>query len=71
MRLDATDPYDQHFGMKPEVLSETSRDCVQNHSWKTSREKLGKLGSIIVSIPDASEASTSAPTASTSVNPEN
>lgn len=55
--------------MDPRVLSEESRSSVQNHSWKTSREKVGKLGSAIVSIPDASEASTSAPTASTSVNP--
>ena len=65
---DATDPYEQHFGMKPQVLSEKSRASVQNNSWKTSREKLGQLGSVIVSIPDASEANTSAATASTSVN---
>ncbi|KAF8800161.1 hypothetical protein BYT27DRAFT_7200335 [Phlegmacium glaucopus] len=31
---DATDPYEQHFGMKPEVLSEKSRGAVQDHSWK-------------------------------------
>jgi len=66
--LDATDPYEQHFGMKPQLLSKNSRASVQDHSWKTSREKLGKLGSAIVSIPDALEASAFAPTASTSVN---
>ena len=66
--LDANDPYEQHFGMNPQALSEESRGSVQNNSWKTSREKVGKLGSAIVSIPDASEATTSAPTASTSVN---
>jgi U3 small nucleolar RNA-associated protein 25 len=65
---DATDPYEQHFGMKPHVLSEKSRASVQNNSLKTSREKFGQLGSVIVSIPDASEANTSAATASTSVN---
>ena len=57
--------------MNPRVLSEESKGSVQNHSWKTSREKVGKLGSAIVSVPDASEASTSASTASTSVKPIN
>lgn len=57
--------------MKPQVLTEKSRDSVQNHSWKTSREKLSKLGSAIVSIPDTPEASSSASAASTSVNPLN
>ena len=57
--------------MNPRVLSEDSRGSVQNNAWKTSREKIGKIGSVIVSIPDASEASASAPTASTSVNPIN
>jgi U3 small nucleolar RNA-associated protein 25 len=41
--------------MNPQVLSEESRASVQNHSWKTSREKVGKLGSAVVSIPDTSE----------------
>lgn len=57
--------------MNPQVLSEESRNSVQNNSWKTSREKVGKLGSAIVSIPDTSETSTSPPTASTSVSPIN
>ena len=66
--LDATDPYEQHFGMKPQMLSEKLRNSVQNHSWKTSREKLGKLGSALVSIPDASEVDMATLTASTSVS---
>ena len=40
--------------MNPQVLSEESRTSVQNRSWKTSRENVGKLGSAIVSIPASS-----------------
>ncbi|KAH9484760.1 U3 small nucleolar RNA-associated protein 25 [Psilocybe cubensis] len=53
------DGYEKHFGLAPSCLSESSRSAVENQAWSTLREKNGKLGSAIVSIPAHSEASTS------------
>ncbi|KAJ3510271.1 hypothetical protein NLJ89_g4777 [Agrocybe chaxingu] len=55
----SNDKYEAHFGLNPSCLSESSRASVEAKSWKTSREKAGKLGSVILSIPQNSEASTS------------
>ncbi|KAF8907832.1 digestive organ expansion factor [Gymnopilus junonius] len=56
----STDGYEKHFGLKPSCLSESSRTAVDSKSWTSSREKIGKLGSAIVSLPSNSEANTSA-----------
>ncbi|KAF8149453.1 digestive organ expansion factor [Crassisporium funariophilum] len=54
-----SDSYEQHFGVNPAGLSESSRTSVESHSWKTSREKVGKYGTAIVSIPETSDTATS------------
>ena len=59
----STDGYEKHFGLNPPCLTESSRTAVDSKSWASTREKVGKLGSAIVSIPSNSEASTSAVTA--------
>ncbi|PPQ97532.1 hypothetical protein CVT26_006521 [Gymnopilus dilepis] len=59
----STDGYEKHFGLNPPSLTESSRTAVDSKSWASTREKVGKLGSAIVSIPSNSEASTSAVTA--------
>ncbi|CAA7260732.1 unnamed protein product [Cyclocybe aegerita] len=58
----SSNKYEAHFGLNPSCLSESSRASVEAKSWKTSREKAGKLGSVILSIPQNSEASTSCTT---------
>ncbi|KAF8196605.1 digestive organ expansion factor [Pholiota molesta] len=55
----SNDLYENHFGVNPSCLSESSRTAVESRSWSNTREKVGKLGSAIVSIPVGSEASTS------------
>lgn len=58
--IPSDDGYENHFGVNPSCLSESSRTSVEARSWVNSREKIGKLGSAIVSVPSNSEASTSA-----------
>ncbi|KDR67537.1 hypothetical protein GALMADRAFT_258194 [Galerina marginata CBS 339.88] len=55
----SSDSYQKHFGLNPLCLSESSRTAVDSRSWANSREKCGKLGSAMVSIPSNSGASTS------------
>lgn len=50
---DTTDAYERHFGTSSSVLSESSRALVEQNIWKTSREKLGKLGPAVISTPTA------------------
>ena len=47
-------PYDQHFGPNPEILTEHRRRVVDAKQWESYREKIGKLGTV-ASVP--SEAS--------------
>jgi len=42
--------YKQHFGPAPIALTQTSRDAVDRHGWSCSKERLGKLGSVVISI---------------------
>ncbi|KAF8070073.1 digestive organ expansion factor [Lyophyllum atratum] len=49
------DAYERHFGIKPAVLSETSRGFVDAKAWKTSKKRGGKLGSSVLSIPGSAE----------------
>ena len=51
-----TDAYERHFGTSSSVLSESSRTSVEQNNWKTSREKLGKLGSAVISLPPTAAA---------------
>lgn len=52
------DPYESHFGLHPTVLSESKRNAIEKNSWKTARNKFGKLGNVVEYIPDVSENST-------------
>lgn len=49
--VDAFLPYEQQFGMNPTVLTERSRTSVNQHHWKTTRQKVGSL-TVIASIPE-------------------
>ncbi|KAJ3544901.1 hypothetical protein NM688_g5691 [Phlebia brevispora] len=49
-------PYESHFGPKSSVISEQKRTAVDNKSWKTSRHKFGKLGSMVEYSPDTPDA---------------
>ena len=51
-----TDAYERHFGTSSSVLSESSKTSVEQNNWKTSREKLGKLGSAVISLPPTADA---------------
>ena len=53
---DTTDAYERHFGTSSSVLSESSKTSVEQNNWKTSREKLGKLGSAVISLPPTAAA---------------
>ena len=63
-RLDATitfcieissDTYEAHFGLKPTILSEKSREAVDERQWSSSREKCGRLGAVVESVPEGVE----------------
>ncbi|KIM83267.1 hypothetical protein PILCRDRAFT_97191 [Piloderma croceum F 1598] len=44
--------YEQHFGPAPVALTQTSRDAVDRRGWTVSKERLGKLGSVVISAPE-------------------
>ena len=46
------DPYEAHFGMSSSVLTEGAREAVDQRSWSTRREKSGKLGGVVESLPE-------------------
>jgi U3 small nucleolar RNA-associated protein 25 len=54
--LDTIDAYERHFGTSSSVLSESSRGFIEQNIWKTSREKLGKLGPAVISLPPTADA---------------
>jgi len=49
--VDALLPYEKQFGINPTVLTEQSRTSVDQHHWKTTRQKVGAL-TVIASIPE-------------------
>jgi U3 small nucleolar RNA-associated protein 25 len=50
----AHNPYDQHFGPNPEILTEHSRTAVDQKRWKSRKEKLGKLNVVASVLSEAS-----------------
>ncbi|KAG2016434.1 digestive organ expansion factor [Coprinopsis cinerea AmutBmut pab1-1] len=54
-----TDLYEVHFGPSSSVISEQKRAAVDQKSWKTSKETVGKLGPAIVSTPNVEEGTSS------------
>jgi U3 small nucleolar RNA-associated protein 25 len=62
---DLTSAYEQHFGNTPSILSEASRSSVDSNTWRSSRIKAGKLGTLCVQTPEG--VSTEDPTPATSV----
>ena len=46
------DTYEQHFGVQPLVLSESSRAAVDRRSWKLFNSQSGQLGMTVTSMPD-------------------
>ncbi|GLB36998.1 putative utp25, U3 small nucleolar RNA-associated SSU processome protein 25 [Lyophyllum shimeji] len=53
---DVGDGYESHFGSKPTVLTEPSRNSVDSRAWKLSKERRGKLGNTVLSTPESSQA---------------
>jgi U3 small nucleolar RNA-associated protein 25 len=47
--------YERHFGTNPVVLTQSSRETVDRRAWTLSKEKLGKLGSIVVVSPEGAD----------------
>lgn len=48
------DPYELHFGAKSAVLTKEAREAVEQRAWTTTREKHGRLGHAVESVPQAS-----------------
>ncbi|KAI0645784.1 digestive organ expansion factor [Trametes meyenii] len=53
------DPYEAHFGLHPIVLTESAREAVDRRAWSQQRDKLGKLGGVVESVPEGAEVSSS------------
>ena len=51
----SSDTYEAHFGLKPTILSEKSREAVDERQWSSSREKCGRLGAVVESVPEGVE----------------
>ena len=49
---DVVDTYEQHFGVQPSALSESSRAAVDRRSWKLLKSQSCQLGMTVVSMPD-------------------
>jgi hypothetical protein len=45
------DFYEAHFGPSSSVISEAGRAAVDQKSWASSREVIGKLGLSVISVP--------------------
>ncbi|KAF9557950.1 digestive organ expansion factor [Agrocybe pediades] len=58
--ISSSDGYEKHFGLNPSCLTESSRTAAESGSWSTTKDTAGKLGTVVVSVPSNSEASTSA-----------
>ncbi|KAF8647131.1 hypothetical protein AX16_006962 [Volvariella volvacea WC 439] len=48
--------YEKHFGVRPIPLTESAKTDVESRNWRTTKEKLGKLGGVTISLPHSSEA---------------
>ncbi|CCL98669.1 uncharacterized protein FIBRA_00671 [Fibroporia radiculosa] len=51
---DIQDPYEQHFGAKSVLVTEKSKHAADQRAWTTSRERHGRLGNLVLSIPEDS-----------------
>lgn len=49
--VDSMDLYEGHFGPSSSVISEAGRAAVDQKSWTSSREIVGRLGPAVISIP--------------------
>ena len=49
------DPYEEHFGLNPSILTDAARKAVDQRSWVTSRRNFGKLGGVVESAPEGAE----------------
>lgn len=52
---ETSDTYESHFGISPSALSESSRGSVEKRAWKHSKQKIGRLGPVVVSTPDGED----------------
>ena len=57
----AANSYELHFGVRPSILSEVSRNSVESRAWKLLKERRGKLGATVLSVPDGAEVSPNSP----------
>ncbi|KAH6918000.1 digestive organ expansion factor [Coprinopsis sp. MPI-PUGE-AT-0042] len=53
----STDLYEAHFGPSSSVISEAGRAAVDQRSWTSSREVVGKLGPAVISVPTSQDIS--------------
>jgi U3 small nucleolar RNA-associated protein 25 len=58
-QIDPANAYEKHFGNNPTILTESTRSAADSCSWKVTHEKLGSLGSLVISLPEPSETTTS------------
>ncbi|KAH9942377.1 digestive organ expansion factor [Epithele typhae] len=49
------DPYEAHFGLTPSVLTQSAREAVDRREWATRRDKCGKMGAVVESVPEGVE----------------
>ncbi|TFK67370.1 digestive organ expansion factor [Pluteus cervinus] len=52
---ETTNAYERHFGVKPALLTDATKSDVDRRAWRLSKEKLGKVGIGVVSIPESSQ----------------
>jgi U3 small nucleolar RNA-associated protein 25 len=51
-RIDTAVLYETHFGVKPASLTEPSRSSIDKNARVSFREQYGKLGSVLVEVPE-------------------
>ncbi|EMD37680.1 hypothetical protein CERSUDRAFT_105606 [Gelatoporia subvermispora B] len=54
---DAADSYETHFGSNSSVLTSTAREAVDRRAWTATREKCGRLGTVVQMLPEGPPAS--------------
>jgi U3 small nucleolar RNA-associated protein 25 len=49
------DPYEKHFGITPENLTQDNRNAIERNCWKTLQQTRGGLGHTFLSLPEGAE----------------
>jgi hypothetical protein len=57
----SADPFENHFGLTPSILTESSRDAIDRRVLKVSTARRGKLGYTVDALPEGTDSDLAKP----------